>query len=251
MWTTPSGRPLRLSHVVAKDFVCIVLPALAAMMAPATSLPLIAGIAYAIIHLALRGGVDDEGGDDDDDDDGAAEDDDEGDDGENDAVGGGGGGGGGGTRKQNDGGGGGTAAAGGNTLKTKPSPHKPQPLGAVDGVQAMGASRPYLAAYRATMTLTTAVAILAVAGNASIHLHLHLHIHIHPHTQHAPPPPPPPRFSRVLVHYGNRGGVYGRAESGAKDPCVVDFPAFPRRLGKTETFGVGLMVWVVQVKRLV
>lgn len=46
----------------------------------------------------------------------------------------------------------------------------------------MGASRPYLTAYRATMTLTTAVAILA-----------------------------------------------------------VDFPAFPRRLGKTEMFGVGLM----------
>ena len=49
-------------------------------------------------------------------------------------------------------------------------------------LDAVGASRPYLSAYRATMTLTTAVAILA-----------------------------------------------------------CDFPAFPRRLGKTETFGVGLM----------
>ena len=35
------------------DFVCIVLPALAAMLAPRTALPLIAGLAYAVIQLGL------------------------------------------------------------------------------------------------------------------------------------------------------------------------------------------------------
>jgi len=35
------------------DFLCIVIPALAAMLAPATALPLLAGVAYAVINLAL------------------------------------------------------------------------------------------------------------------------------------------------------------------------------------------------------
>ena len=119
------GRPLRFKWTVstiAKDFVLVVMPAVVAMLAPATAVVLIlaAGVGcvvvvvvVVVVRMIRRGGGGDEDDDDDDEDDG------------------------------------GEASI------------RPEPLGAL-GVDAAGAPRPHLAVYRATMTLTTAVAILAV-----------------------------------------------------------------------------------------
>ena len=116
------GAPLDPLHVIFKDFVFCVFPAVAAMLETTYSLPIIALLSVLFVSFGIY-------------------------------------------------------------KLTYHTPNfldaSPRPFGVLDAV---GASRPYLSAYRATMTLTTAVAILA-----------------------------------------------------------CDFPAFPRRLGKTETFGVSLM----------
>ena len=116
------GAPLDPLHVIVKDFVFCVFPAVAAMLETTYSLPTIALLSLLFVSLGIR-------------------------------------------------------KLAHHTPNFLDAP--PRPFGVLDAV---GASRPYLSAYRATMMLTTAVAILA-----------------------------------------------------------CDFPAFPRRLGKTETFGVGLM----------
>jgi len=145
------GNPLRAMPMVCLDFVCVVLPALAAMLAPAVALPTLFAVGCAAILAATRARARRRaihaGGDD------ARSDD-----GFNDVV---------------------ATSPRRSFLARFPGPwYRPPPRSAdeqssrrpsalpLGPLDVLGAPRPYLAAYRAAMTLTTAVAILAVDFSA-------------------------------------------------------------------------------------